>query len=154
VRPSKSLPRTCSGDIEEMVPKPHRGWSVILERRRCPPCAVMIPNFPRIGIKLAKPKIKDLACTRMVMKNVRWLMSRWMIPLAWAASRASAISIASDKINSFSSGLPAIRCFQCDAIQKLHDDGKDWAVMAANLWIVRCWDGSARRRLRLALQTR
>ena len=39
------------------------------------------------------------------------LMSRWTMPLAWAASSASAISIESDNRVSISSGRPAMRCF-------------------------------------------
>src|SRR5882762_10362086 len=43
------------------------------------------------AVRLAKPKSRILAWLRLVTKMLAGLMSRWMIPLACAASRASAI---------------------------------------------------------------
>src|SRR5664279_2050384 len=49
---------------------------------------------------LARPKSRILAWPRLVTKIFAGLMSRWTMPSAWAASSASAISMASDSINS------------------------------------------------------
>jgi hypothetical protein len=59
----------------------------------------------------ASPKSRILACPRLVTKMFAGLMSRWTMPSVWAASSASAISMASDRINSVSIGHPPMRCF-------------------------------------------
>ena len=46
-------------------------------------------------VTFANPKSRILACPRLVTKILAGLMSRWTMPSAWAASSASAISIAS-----------------------------------------------------------
>ena len=62
------------------------------------------------SVTVANPKSRILACPRSVAKMFAGLMSRWTMPLPCAASSASAISIASGKICSESSGRLAIRC--------------------------------------------
>ena len=52
----------------------------------------------------ARPKSSTLACPRLVTNIFAGLMSRWMMPWQWAASSASAISMASDKSWSDPSG--------------------------------------------------
>ena len=49
-------------------------------------------------------------------------MSRWMIPLAWAASGASAISIARLRSTSVSNGFARNAVLQRHALEKLHND--------------------------------
>jgi len=49
-------------------------------------------------------------------------MSRWMMPSAWAASSASAISMASDRINLGFHRTPADAMLQRQPVQKLHGD--------------------------------
>ena len=62
------------------------------------------------GLMSAVPRaMRILACPRWVTKMFPGFMSRWTIPLAWAASSASAMSMPSDKKVSVSSGLPAMR---------------------------------------------
>ena len=48
---------------------------------------------PSTGVNLARPKSKTFTWPRSVTKMFAGLMSRWMIPLLWAAQSASAISI-------------------------------------------------------------
>src|SRR6476646_1983551 len=60
-------------------------------------------------VTFASPKSRILACPRWVTKMFPGFMSRWTIPLAWAASSASAMSMPSESKVSVSSGLPAIR---------------------------------------------
>ena len=61
---------------------------------------------------LASPKSRILACPRSVTKMFAGLMSRWTMPLACAASSASAISMR-QATAAFRSpaGVPAMRCF-------------------------------------------
>jgi hypothetical protein len=40
-----------------------------------------------LGVTLASPKSRILACPRLVTNRLAGLMSRWMIPSLWAASR-------------------------------------------------------------------
>ena len=63
------------------------------------------------GVTFASPKSRILACPRSVTKMLAGLMSRWTMPLACAASSASAISMAKSSTASISSGVPAMRCF-------------------------------------------
>lgn len=49
-------------------------------------------------------------------------MSRWMIPLAWAASGASEISIARLRSTSVSNGFTRNAVLQRHALEKLHND--------------------------------
>ena len=49
-------------------------------------------------------------------------MSRWTMPLPWAASRASAIWMPSSSSSSVGSGLPARSVLQRPAFQQLHGD--------------------------------
>ena len=70
---------------------------------------------------------------RSVTKMFAGLMSRWTMPLACAASSASAISMASEKQDvSISSGLAADRVLQGHAVEKLHGD-EGAAVLLANV---------------------
>jgi hypothetical protein len=98
VRASNSSPRTCSGDMYEMVP------IAVPSRVRCSgSLAVGIAErftAPAAGVSFARPKSKTLACPWSVTKMLAGLMSRWTIPLACAASSASAISIASCNVSS------------------------------------------------------
>src|ERR1019366_2452044 len=107
---SNCLARTCSGDIYVTVPSvvPLLVKSVLTEvvGALALPASVFEPAFI-----LANPKSRTLVCPRLVTKILAGLMSRWTMPSAWAASSASAISMASDSINSASIGLPAMRCF-------------------------------------------
>ena len=84
------------------------------------------------GATFAKPKSRILACPRLVTKMLAGLMSRWTIPSACAASSASAISMASDRMISISSGLPADAVLQGHAFQKLHGD-EGWPSCFADL---------------------
>src|SRR6267142_2629059 len=43
-----------------------------------------------LGTSFARPKSSTFACPRFVTKIFAGLMSRWIIPSAWAASKASA----------------------------------------------------------------
>ena len=63
------------------------------------------------GATFAKPKSRILAWPLLVTKMFAVFMSRWTIPSACAASKASAISMPSDNNNSVSKGRPAMRCF-------------------------------------------
>ena len=62
-------------------------------------------------LTLPRPKSRILACPRSVTKMLAGLMSRWTIPLAWAASRASAISIAKCEQSFQFHRPPRMRCF-------------------------------------------
>ena len=64
------------------------------------------------AVTFAKPKSRIFACPRLVMKMFAGLMSRWTIPSEWAASSASAISMADDSSVPTSMRLPAMRCFR------------------------------------------
>ena len=74
------------------------------------------------GATLASPKSRILAWPRLVTKMFAGLMSRWTMPSEWAASRASAISMASASRVSFSKGRPAIHVLQRHAVEKFHRD--------------------------------
>ena len=104
------------------------------------------------GVTFASPKSRILACPRLVTKMLAGLMSRWTMPSAWAASSASAISMASD---SSSLGLqrPARDAvLQRHAVQKLHGDER-LAVLLADV-VDRADVGMVQRGggLRLALE--
>ena len=62
------------------------------------------------------------------------LMSRWTMPAAWAASNASAISMASERSASISSGrrLRNDALLQGGSVQELHDD-EGAAVLLADV---------------------
>ena len=96
----------------------------------CVPAAAILLEELAVTITLASPKSSTLAWPRLVMKMFAGLMSRWMMPSVCAASSASAISMASDRINSVSSGRPAMRCFSVMPIQKLHGDERLITVLA------------------------
>ena len=51
---------------------------------------------------MARPKSRIFACPRSVMKMFAGLISRWTIPAAWAASRASASCVLSSRTASYS----------------------------------------------------
>ena len=89
MRASNSLARTCSGDIYATVP------SVVPGLVRCCTSLVNVCVSGELGegLTLASPKSRILACPRWVTKMFAGLMSRWTIPLAWAASRPSAMSM-------------------------------------------------------------
>src|ERR1019366_3635959 len=61
---------------------------------------------------LASPKSRILAWPRPVTKILAGLMSRWTMPLAWAASSASATWMARSTICSVGSGRPPMRTFK------------------------------------------
>src|SRR5205814_2172264 len=66
---------------------------------------------PSGGASLASPKSSTFACPRLVTKMFAGLMSRCTMPLAWAASSASAIWIASSTTSSTGIGFAPIRYF-------------------------------------------
>jgi hypothetical protein len=108
VRASTSFARACSGDIYATVPSVEPGLV------RC--CSSVVPVFAEAiwleemaaGATLASPKSNILACPRLVTKMLAGLMSRWMMPTACAASRASAMSMAMGRSGSISIGRPAM----------------------------------------------
>ena len=99
------------------------------------------------SVTFASPKSRILACPRLVTKMFAGLMSRWTMPSACAASSASAISMASDRIR-FHLHRPARDpVLQRQAIQKLHGDER-LAVVLADL-VNRADVGMVQRRGRL-----
>jgi hypothetical protein len=59
----------------------------------------------------ASPKSKTFTRPPVVTKTFAGLTSRWMMFFAWAAAKASAISLEISKIRSTSSGFPRIKYF-------------------------------------------
>ncbi len=57
---------------------------------------------------LASPKSRILACPRLVTKTFAGLMSRWMMPLAWVVSSASASWMPRSRSSSIGSGFPVM----------------------------------------------
>ena len=80
----------------------------------------------------ASPKSRILAWPRLVTKMLAGLMSRWTMPSACAASSASAISMASGRMVSVSSGRARDAMLQRHAVQKLHGD-EGLAVLLADV---------------------
>jgi len=80
VRASKSLARTCSGDMYTIVPSAKPGlvrWdstSMVVAF-----ASALAPCFTE---SLANPKSRIFACPRLVTKMLAGLMSRWTIPSA------------------------------------------------------------------------
>ena len=60
------------------------------------------------GTSFARPKSRTFACPRLVTKIFAGLISRWIIPWACAASKASAICVPSFRISSRRSAFPWI----------------------------------------------
>ena len=122
MRASNSLPAPAPATCRPPFPALFPGWSDAPPHR---PCACLRRNVARRTARqatFASPKSRILACPRLVTKMLAGLMSRWMIPSACAASSASAISMASDRI---SLGLHAVArntVLQGHAVQKLHGD--------------------------------
>ena len=75
-----------------------------------------------MNVTLAKPKSRILAWPRLVMKILAGLMSRWMMPSAWAASSASAISVASERRRSVWRRLAGDSLLESYAVQKFHGE--------------------------------
>src|SRR5215472_1855674 len=94
VRESSSSQRTCSGDINAMVPRAAPGvvisgsWLTV-DRGDNP----LSSTIPRAAGSFARPKSRILAWPREVMNKLAGLISRCTIPTACAASSASEISI-------------------------------------------------------------
>ena len=89
-----------------------------------PPCGVVSPDLAlRLGgtATFASPKSRILAWPRSVTKMFAGLMSRWTIPFVCAASRASAISMASD-----SSCLQLQRTVADQVLKGLRHPGTPW----------------------------
>ena len=84
------------------------------------------------GINFARPKSRILTWPRSVTKMFAGLMSRWMIPLLWAAQSASAISVAHSITSSSGSGLPRDVMLKRRAFHKLHGN-KRLAVLRVDL---------------------
>src|ERR1019366_244882 len=70
-----------------------------------------MPLAANHGPKRSNSDRLAFACPRFVTKILAGLMSRWMMPSACAASSASTISMASERISSVSIGRPATQCF-------------------------------------------
>ena len=82
--------------------------------------AVGIADTPRPSTteaSFARPKSRILAWPRSVTKMFAGLMLRWTIPLACAASSASAISIPQSSTCSSGSGLLEIWCFNVPRLE-------------------------------------
>ena len=106
VRVSNSFARACSGDIYATVPTVEPGLV------KC--ASVRVASFSPLAldvVTLARPKSRILAWPRLVTKMLAGLMSRCTMPSAWAASSASAISMANESSVSKSSGRTPITCF-------------------------------------------
>ena len=73
-------------------------------------------------LTFANPKSRILAWPRLVTKMFAGLMSRWTIPSACAASSASAISMASERINFGFQRTPGDAVLQRHAVEILHGD--------------------------------
>ena len=71
--------------------------------------AIWLDGSPGEG-NFGQSEIENFGMAAIGHKMFAGLMSRWTIPLACAASRASAISIASNKISDVSMGRPPIWC--------------------------------------------
>ena len=98
------------------------------------------------GVTFASPKSRILACPRLVTKMLAGLMSRWTMPSAWAASSASAISMARESRTPSPAG--ARRCgASASALQKLHGDERAGRRARRSRGWCRCWDGSGPKRL-------
>ena len=67
---------------------------------------------PTRAATLARPKSRIFAVPRLVTKMFAGLMSRWTMPATWAASSASAMSMAMGNSSSISMGRPSMRCFR------------------------------------------
>ena len=105
-----------------------------------------LPDFsPPTRWTFARPKSRTLACPRLVTKIFAGLMSRWTMPSACAASRASAISIASESNTSFQRP-PGNAILQRHAIQKLHGDKGCRRADHQFRRSCRYWDDSVQRR--------
>ena len=78
----------------------------------------------------AKPKSRILAWPRLVMKIFAGLMSRWTMPPAWAASRASAISMPSAECHLQFQRTPGDPVLERHAVQVLHDQEGAAVVLA------------------------
>ena len=93
--------------------------------------AMLLEELAVDGVTLASPKSRILACPRLVTKMLAGLMSRWTMPSAWAASSASAISMASDRISSGFHRPPGNAVLQRQPVQKLHGN-EGFAVLVVN----------------------
>ncbi len=108
---------------------------------------------PAIGVSLASPKSRILAWPRLVMKMLAGLMSRCTMPSAWAASSASAISMASDRRARGLDRAPGDAVLERHAVQEFHgDEGMAFVfadvVDSADVGMIQ-----SRGRLRFALET-
>ena len=82
------------------------------------------------GVTFASPKSRILAWPRLVTKMLAGLMSRWTMPSAWAASSASAISMARASRRLDLQRPPRDAVLQRHAIQKLHGDERLAVLLA------------------------
>ena len=89
------------------------------------------PRLSLAGATFASPKSRILAWPRLVTKMLAGLMSRWTMPSAWAASSASAISMASDRIMLGFQRPAGDAMLQRHALQKLHGD-EGFAVLVVD----------------------
>ena len=102
---------------------------------------------------LARPKSRILAWPRSVTKMLAGLMSRWTMPLPWAASSASAISMASGSKNFQLERATGDAVLQSHAFEIFHGDERHAVFLAdvvngADVGMVQ-----SRRGLRFALET-
>ena len=117
------------------------------------------PLLVAARLTLASPKSRTLACPRLVTKMFAGLISRWMMPAAWAASSASAISMATDSSESGVQRTSGDAVLQRHAVQILHDDERLPVLLAdvvdgADVGMVQggcgaCFPPKARERLRV-----
>ena len=75
-----------------------------------------------LRVNFARPRSRTLACPRLVTKMFAGLMSRWIIPFWWAASRASEIWMARSSSSSILKGLDENPTLQCLPFEILHGD--------------------------------
>ena len=111
MRGSRRSPRICSGDMCDTVPSTLPvavSCSLYSAGGQCRQI-----NVRRIvdGADLCQSKIENLGVPARVTNRFAGLMSRWVIPAECAASKPSAISMASGSSVSIGIGLPRIRCF-------------------------------------------
>ena len=73
------------------------------------------PDLEAASAVLAKPKSRTFTVPSGVILTFPGFRSRWMIPFSWAASRASAICLATGRAYSIGRGPHAIRSASVDA---------------------------------------
>ena len=109
MRASSSFPRACSGDMYATVPTAEPG---LVRSFSTPVCVASADDTAALPRHLGQSEVENLGVAPLGHEDVCRLDVTMDDTFRWAASSASAISIASDNRVSNSSGRSPIKCFR------------------------------------------